>query len=327
MFRATFKSLLAPRSSGWCSRRSSDRARRRVRRGHVRADRHDEQGVRRAVRSTSTGAPTSSCGRPSRSRHGRPAPAAGAAVTTESRSPESVLDDVRGVAGRGDRGRRRERLRPDGRSGDGRGDRRGRAADDRHELERARPTDPVACAEGSGRRPGPDEVRDRRRDRRGSTGCAVGDDIQILFQGPPQEFTIVGHRGLRRGRQPRRRDARGVRHRRPRREVLGKRGRLRCDPASSADEGVAAPELRASVAAVLPEGARGRHVEPPSPTSSRRSLQGGAGLLPDGVARVRGRRAVRGRVHHLQHVLDHRGAAHAGARRCCARSGRAGGRS
>ena len=48
--------------------------------------------------------------------------------------------------------------------------------------------------------------------------------IRILFQGPPREFTIVGHRGVRRRRQPRRRDARALRHCRPRRTSSASRG-------------------------------------------------------------------------------------------------------
>ncbi len=99
---------------------------------------------------------------------------------------------------------------------------------------------------------------------------------------------------------------------RRRRSVLGKEGVY--DAISVVgDEGVAACELRSVGRRGAARRRRGGHVD----VGRRRGVAGaagGAGVLPDRTARVRVRGAVRRLVHHLQHVLDHRRAAHARAR-------------
>ena len=107
-------------------------------------------------------------------------------------------------------------------------------------------------------------------------------------------------------------------------QVLGKEGVF--DSISVVgDDGVSASELRADIQIGAPRRRGGRHVR----DGRRRAVQGaegGARVLPDRAARLRVHRPVRGRLHHLQHVLDHRRAANAGARavpgaRCAAASG------
>ncbi|MEZ0233885.1 MAG: ABC transporter permease [Actinomycetota bacterium] len=99
---------------------------------------------------------------------------------------------------------------------------------------------------------GPDEVLIDAATA-GNAGLEIGDRIRILFQGPPQEFSIVGIAGFGEA------DNLGgatlaVFDTETAQDVLGKPGVF--DAISVVgDEGVAASKLRASVAAVLPEGA------------------------------------------------------------------------
>jgi putative ABC transport system permease protein len=98
---------------------------------------------------------------------------------------------------------------------------------------------------------GPDEVVIDAATAR-NANLAIGDRIRILFQGPPGEFTIVGVAGFGEA------DNLGgatlaVFDTETAQTVLGKEGVY--DAISVVgDEGVAASELRASVAAALPEG-------------------------------------------------------------------------
>jgi putative ABC transport system permease protein len=81
---------------------------------------------------------------------------------------------------------------------------------------------------------------------------AVGDSIRILFEGPPQEFTISGIAGF--GDVDNLAGATLAVFDLPTaQEVLGKRGEFDVISAVG-EEGVAASELRASIDAVLPEG-------------------------------------------------------------------------
>ena len=157
---------------------------------------------------------------------------------------------------------------------------------------------------------GPDEVVIDAATAR-NADLAIGDRIRILFQGPPGEFTIVGHRGVRRSGQPRRRHARRLRHR-DRAAGARQAGRLRRDQRRRRRRrgGERASGVGGRSAA---RRGRGGDVD----VGRRRGLAGAAGragVLPDRAARVRVRGAVRRLVHHLQHVLDHRRAAHARAR-------------
>ena len=117
----------------------------------------------------------------------------------------------------------------------------------------------------------------------------------------------LGHAGLRRGRQPGGCDARRVR-RGNRAEGARQGGRVRPDRRRRRRRHVGAgPAIEHPIRA--PEGHRGRQ----GVRRRRRTgeaVAGGPGILPDRAARVRVHRPVRGRVHHLQHLLDHRRAAH-----------------
>ena len=104
---------------------------------------------------------------------------------------------------------------------------------------------------------------------------------------------------------------------------FGKQGELTRDPSSprirASRRTEIAPRVRAAVGSPAGRGedraSRTRRTRPGR--RQRRDRR----LPHAGAAGVRRRRAARRRVHHLQHVLDHRRAAARASSRCCGRSG------
>ena len=218
---------------------------------------------------------------------------------------------------------RRARVRADRRPQDRRRDRHARAA--------RRPGRPGTTSNGfDARSPaatpaGRGRGRDRRGVRDGRTTSRSATRSRILFEGPPGEFEVVGIAGYGESDSLFGATLGALRPARPRSECSdGGAARL---VSVVAEEGVTgAPELRSRVAAVLPE----RLEAVTGADADERAAgagQPGARVPAHGAPRVRVRLAVRRRLHHLQHVLDHRRAADARARRCSARSAPAGGRS
>ena len=171
---------------------------------------------------------------------------------------------------------------------------------------------------------GPGRGRDRCRhgQQREPRSSAIAS--RSCSRGRRRSSRSSGIAGLRRGRQPGRRHAGGVRHRDG--PAGARQGGVFDAISVVGDEGVAGSELRASVAAVLPEGAEAVTSTTVADEASQRA-PGGSRILPDRAAGVRVRRALRGVVHHLQHVLDHRRAAHRGARPAAGARGLRGDRS
>ncbi len=160
-----------------------------------------------------------------------------------------------------------------------------------------------------GEPPGPDEVVvDAGTANRFDLG--VGQDVTILFSTiEPEPFTISRDRWVRRCRQPRGGDAGVVRHAHG--STRARQGRrLRLDLRARRRRACPRHAARADPAGAAGQG-RGGHQS----VGRRRAIQGvegGPGLLPDVPAGLRGHRGVRRGVHHLQHLLDHRGATFAG---------------
>ena len=169
------------------------------------------------------------------------------------------------------------------------------------------PTSPLSLREGE-----PPCRPDGRRRRRGD-GQEVRPGHRRHHHDPVPGAAAgvhdLGHPRVRRGGQPRGCHARRVR--RGHRAEGARQGRgVRPDRRRRRRRHIGAGSANEHPSGA-PEGHRGRQV-----VGRRRrageAVAGGAGILPDRAARLRVHRAVRRRVHHLQHVLDHRGAAHAG---------------
>ena len=86
----------------------------------------------------------------------------------------------------------------------------------------------------------------------------VGDAVEILFTGPPREFTIVGHRRVRRRGQPRRAPRSRSSSSPTAQQVLDKVGRLRRDHASTPRTACRPSELGARIAGGAARRRRGR---------------------------------------------------------------------
>src|ERR687898_283941 len=156
----------------------------------------------------------------------------------------------------------------------------------------------------AGRAPeGDDEVVIDSGSAEGSD-IGVGERVEILFEGPPGEFEVVGIAGYGDGGSlfgatfalfdlP------------TAQRLLGKEGELD-SIAVVADEGESGTALANRVTAAVPDGVE---AVPASTVISEQQDQ-----VEDGLPGIRVRRPVRGGVHHLQHVRDHRRAADARAR-------------
>ena len=248
-----------------------------------------------------------------------------AAASERNPVPETLLSTVEAVPGRGrGRGGDVERIRADDRPGDGRDDRRRRAAHARRELERDS-TDVAALAPSRAtRRRAPTRSPSTRRRRRSTTSPSAS-TIKILFQGPPREFTISGIAGFGERGQPGRRDARDLRHA-DRAGGARQGGGVRRDRRRGRRRDVAAgPAHRASSRCPA------RRASRPSPVVRRRrrageAAAGGARVLPDRAARLRVHRAVR-RARSSSSTRSRSSWRSArGSWRCCGRSVRADGR-
>ena len=146
---------------------------------------------------------------------------------------------------------------------------------------------------------------------------AVGDRVLMNLPNRAQTFTITGHRHLRQRQQPRRGD--------PGRLRPADRAEHRSIPAGHYDtiSVLAAPgadnvKLQLAIARLLPPGRGGRQ----RPDGRKRAVERGrqrARVHLDRAADLRGDRAVRRRLHDLQHVLDHRRPADARARAAAGR--------
>ena len=278
---------------------SVGRAGRRLHGRHVRPDRHDDQGVQRPVRH--------------RVLVDRRAGAQRERVHRADQQPRGTRADARvgarGRAGslRGREGRRgRPRVRADRRPGDRQGDRDVRTADGRLGVERAQRVHAQAGRVAAERaRPG----RDRRRDGAGARhpGRRPRRD---RVRGPTGRVRRGGDRRVRRCRQPGRGDLGAVRPA-DRAAGAGQGGRARLG-VGRGGPGRLGRRSAATDRGGAAEGRRGRH--------GRHGDLGGAGpdqhrsrLPADGLPGLRVRRPVRRRLHHLQHVRDHRRPTDAGA--------------
>ena len=158
---------------------------------------------------------------------------------------------------------------------------------------------------------GPRRGGDRRRDRSANANLADRRPHPILFQGPPGEFTIVGIAGF--GEADNLGGATLAVFDTATAQRCSARRASTTRSASSATRASTASELRASVAAALPDGVEAVTSTSVADEQRRRRCRKGWGSSAPRCSCSR-RRAVRGLVHHLQHVLDHRRAAHPGAR-------------
>ena len=176
---------------------------------------------------------------------------------------------------------------------------------------RARPLQPAAAARGP-LAVGPERGRHRRRDRRQARAIRSATGSGSRPSAPSREFEIVGlarygerrlarQRDLRRLRRP---DGPGaVRKERRVRRYLRRGARMASRPSSSC--AISRPSCRRSVDVQTGEGVGRRRRRARSTQFT--IIQ----LLP---ARLRRHRALRRRVRHLQHALDHGRAAHARVR-------------
>ena len=300
--------------------------RRRVHVRHARAHRDDPADVRRPLREHLPAAPTRSCAATKvlKSDFGTGPAAERSRVARRRRAARR-----RRVDGR--RRQRPDRLR----------------ADRRHATARPSAAERAADASGFGWDPNPKlnqfhlvaghaAPRDRRRDRDRQAHRRQGQlpgrrpRRRSSPRKPPRKYTIVGiakfgtadslagasivalhaARGAaRRGRG--RASSTQICGRRQARRVAGRRSR---------------PTSRTTLAAHGYEKLRGDHRARRSPRRTRTRSTRRSGFLSTGAAGVRVRRAHRRHVHHLQHVLDRRRAAHRARWRCSARSERAGAR-
>ena len=151
----------------------------------------------------------------------------------------------------------------------------------------------------------------------------VGDRVKILLSGPSQTFTITGIARYGTLEQPRRRDHRRLRST-DRSERVQQDRAVRRDRRGGPTGGgqVRGPAGHRQGA---PPWGRGGHRADRGKRGDQPD-QPGALLLLDRAARVRVHRPLRRRLHHPQHLLDHRGAAdpRAGApadRRCKSTAG------
>ena len=141
----------------------------------------------------------------------------------------------------------------------------------------------------------------------------VGDKVAVQGAAPRKDYTLVGivrvRRASTRSAAPRSSSlhaARGA-------AVTGKDGELRRDRRRRASRASTPSSSARALRRVLPADGRRAHRQASRPTSSPRTSATTSASCAR-AARVRRHLAVRRRVHHLQHVLDHRRAAHARVR-------------
>ena len=127
----------------------------------------------------------------------------------------------------------------------------------------------------------------------------------MLFQGPTQEFTVVGTVGYGDGDQgPRRHHVGVLRHRRPRRRCSARPGKFDTIDVS-AEEGVTQAELAERLSAVVPEGTEavtGATVAKENADAIKENFK----IVGHHLRDLRRHRAVRRLLHHLEHVHDDR---------------------
>ena len=249
-----------------------------------------------------------------------PSPRRPAASRNASRCPSRCSSRCRTSPAWPGPGRRR-RVRADRRPGDRQGDRHVRSADGRLGMERPQRLHPQAGrVEAERARPG----RDRRRDGPRARDIQVGDRVEIVFEGPPGEFDVVGIAGYG--------DADSL---------AGRRGRCStCRPRSGcwreegeldsvsvvADQGVSGVDLQRSDRGGAAQGRRGRHGRHGDLGVAQDQVSTGLGFLRTAFLVFAFSRPVRRRLHHLQHVRDRRGPHGRGSSRCSERWVPAGGR-
>jgi len=138
-------------------------------------------------------------------------------------------------------------------------------------------------------------------------GFHVGDEVRVLFQGPPGTFTLVGITGF--GSANNLGGATlAVFDTATTQRVLNAEGMFDSIAVAS-DPGITPTALRDRIAAVLPgnkyEALTGSDAAAKTATDVKKNL----GFFKIALLDVRRHRVVRGGVLHLQHVLDHRGPA------------------
>ena len=296
----------SPTRSGSSLTAHRRRARRRVHDRHAGAHRHDRARASTRSSPTSTATSTPSCARASRSttavrqrrsgrrsvpsRWCRPSPAVDGVAAPRDRCPASARCST---------GRRAARCRPTGRPPSGStGSTTLRAATSRRsEAQPPAAADEIVLDDAAA------DHGDFARRRHGARSCSAGRH--------PDAFTVVGDREVRR-----RSDSLARRHRRAASPPRPRRRSCRRPASSTGSTSPAEPGVGQQTSCVAPiaRGAarrhRGHHRRRVHRGAARTPSQQAVGDLQHVPAGVRLHRPVRRLVHHLQHVLDHRGPAH-----------------
>ena len=282
-------------------------------RRHLRLHRHDQRVLRQDLRRSRTRAPT---WRSRRARTSR------TTTAPRRRCPASILDagQAPSPASPPPRARSSTRSRSfdaKGKSLGGSAARRASSAptrvDPRFRVDRRRGGPPAARAATRSRstpttadRKG---LQARRHDRR------PGRDARKAT------YTLVGITQIGGRRLVRRRDVVDVQL--PEAQRIARHARpLRLDPGRPRSPASRRRSSARSSQRALPPTVDGPHRRSSRRPSSRSDIHDNLGFLTHRAARLRRHLAVRRRVHHLQHVLDHGRAADRASSRCCGRSAR-----